>query len=116
MEISIFTVLPSGKQFRTSDLSVPPRGDKDGAYDKAHRHAARQAAKGVESWVVRDDTGTQQRYGFGPNAILTPSTILHQIVQLCLPVLWDPDSISWVPLAEVSEEVEDRASMTRSKT
>lgn len=94
---NFFTVMPGGASFETSDLSLR-QGDQNGAFGKAHQHAACQAAaQKVPSYVIRSDTGNE-RYGFGPDAWRIPSTCLYQITRLGHASAWDYASTSWVPV------------------
>ncbi len=99
----IFTVLPGGASFVTAELEGEETND---AYFHAHLYAAEQAAKNkVTSWVVRDDTG-EERYGFGPDAFFTPTTVLYQIMQMALAAYWDYAQEAWVPLPAKQAEVQ----------
>jgi hypothetical protein len=90
-----FTVLPGGASFPTAELPGPETNE---AYFHAHLRAAQQAAElKIASWVVRDDTG-DEKYGFGRDAFLTPTTVLYQITQMGLGSFWDYATGCWLPL------------------
>ncbi len=107
MQTISFITHPSGKSFESTDLTS--RGDEKDAFFKAHLHAAKHAANSRSSaWVTRSDTG-DERYGFGPDAFITPTTVLYKITQMGLPSYWDDASTSWapMPLEEADEEVRE---------
>lgn len=99
-----FIVQPGGVSFETK---VGHNGETSGyGFSRAHLHAARQAANDkTPSWVVRSDTGSA-RYGFGPAAFLTPTTVLYKIMQMGLSSYWEDASQSWVPLPSTEEDTE----------
>jgi hypothetical protein len=102
MQTISFVVHPSARSFESSDLTS--RGDEKDAYFKAHLHAAKSAANSKSaSWVTRSDTGSE-RYGFGRNAFVTPTTVLYKIMQLGLSSYWCDASTSWVPLPIEEED------------
>jgi hypothetical protein len=96
MGILTFRVFPGGVGFDTSE---GPPGDTNGAFEKAHHHAATEAARSkAPHYVFRDDMGTK-RLGFGNFW----AGALRRISSYGYKSCWDFATDSWVPLEEETE-------------